>query len=74
MQPTPTPNPHLPPCHCGNCPTPTLLFDLDRGGGYHTRVERNADGTESVVSLYCGKELERFTRPARFGAARTVES
>jgi hypothetical protein len=51
-----------------------ILLELPRHDGTITRVERNADGTESVVSLYCGQELERYTRPARFGAARTVES
>lgn len=44
---------------------PRVLLELSRGGGYHTRIEDNGDGTESVVSLYRGQELERYTRPAR---------
>jgi hypothetical protein len=30
---------------------PTLLFDLDRGGGYHTRVELNGSIVDRVARL-----------------------
>ena len=45
-------------------PSERVVVELPRGDGTVTRVVDNGDGTEDVISLWCGKELERYTRPA----------
>lgn len=47
-------------------PSERVLLEWSRAPGWLTRVVDNGDGTEDVIELFQGQEVERYRREARF--------